>query len=320
MFGKNFAWTNENGGQVVPLDTIHISPTIKGLNYGLSTFEGIRAYEASVQNPPEYPPTNSAIFRLPEHVERWLYSMSVLQLQPGCSQEQLEKAIVDVVRANDMKECYIRPIAWDATEKIGIHGKPEKVGMAIFVSEFGKYIPKDGLDVGISSYIRPHPKTVAPKAKLSACYMNSFLATTEAHNLGFDEALQLDYRGYASEMPGANVAMVKGRRIITPPLEASILPGLTRKTIKQVNPELNLTFEEMDILPGQLYESDEVLTFGTAMEVNGIVSISNGDEKHVIGDGKVGPITKKVLTKYKEIVTGKDVNHRDWLTYVYSKS
>ncbi len=318
MFGKGLAWTNEYNGKIVPLNEIRISPTIKGLNYSLITFEGLREYPASIQIPPEDPSSNSAIFKLGDHVERWLYSMSVLQLSPGFSKEELEKAIVDVVRANDLRQCYIRPLAWDATEKIGIHGKPEKVGMAIFVDEFGKYIPKDGLATMISSYRRPHPQTTASKAKLSSCYLSSYLATTEAHNSGFDEALMLDTRGFVSELPGANIMMVKDKKLCTPPPRASILEGLTRKTIKDISPELGLNFEEIDILPKELYdEADEVLTCGTAMEVNSIVSIFDGKENHIIGDGKVGPITNKILQKYKAIVTGKETKHRDWLTYVY---
>lgn len=313
---EELAWSD---GKIIPLSQIHISPACKGLNYGLATFEGIRAYKAHTEIPPEFPPSNSAIFRLPEHVERWLYSMKVLRFNILYSKNNLEQAIKTVVNVNDLRECYIRPIAWDATEKIGIHGEPEKVGIAIFAREFGKYIPKEGLNLMISSYIRPHPKTTVSKAKLAANYHNSYLATMEAHDHGYDEALMLDTRGYISELPGANVMIIKGRKIFTLPSKASILPGITRDTIMKISPELRLKVEEMDILPKQLYEADEAFACGTAMEVNGIVNVFDGKKNHVIGKGEVGEITKKILQKYKQIVTGFDVKHRDWLTYVYSK-
>jgi branched-chain amino acid aminotransferase len=289
-------------GQFIPMQPV-IWPDEKGINYGLGDFEGIRAY-------------NGAIFRLDEHVERLFFSSNMLYLKIPFTKKEIKEAIKTVATKNDLKDCYFRPLVWDATRKIGIHGKPEKVGIAIMAKPFGKYIDKgsEGLELMISSYRRPHPDTTITEAKFTANYHNSFLATTEAHDAGYDEALLLDTRSMVSELPGANIMIIEKDKIITPPRCASILPGITRDTLIRMAHDDGWEVIEEDISKGRLFKANGAFACGTAMEVGPIKSV-NG---HLIGDGKIEKKTKLLQERYKRIVNGEVPEYKHMLTHLYS--
>jgi branched-chain amino acid aminotransferase len=297
-----------------------IFPDEKGINYGLGDFEGIRAEKASFCL--GQPLNNTAIYALVEHVDRLFFSTRMLYMDMPYSREEIAEAIKNVVIKNNFKECYIRPLVWDATRKFGIHGKPEKVGVAIMAKPFGKYIDKgsEGLRLMISSIRRPHPDTTINEAKFIANYHNSFLATMEAHNAGYDEALLLDTRGMVSELPGANIMIIEREKIVTPPKCASILPGITRDTIMKMAKQVNWDLIEEDIPTGRLFRADAAFTCGTAMKVALIQSV-NG---HMIGDGYRGDTAKSrvklIQEGYENIVTGQAEKWRNMLTYLYPES
>jgi len=312
--GKNelLMWYN---GAFIPMQPV-IRPDAKGLNYALANFEGIRAYETCNGN--------SAIFRLREHVKRWFYSCEVLGFPIPYSPTEIEMAIEDVVTKNKLKECYIRPVAWDDTPKVGIHGEPEKVGFCVFPSTFpgGKYIPKESIRVMISKTRRCTPD---PEAKLAANYLYSYLASREARKAGYDEAIMLDLRGFVSELPGANIMIIARDEVYTPPKDALVLPGLTRDTVmNRIAPDLNFKVIEQDITVGRLLEdADSAIAVGTAMEVTRIDTVRNlngidvklGERK---GDTYHNYLPEKIKEHYNAIVRGHIPEHNNLLTYLYS--
>jgi branched-chain amino acid aminotransferase len=295
-----------------------IRPDAKGLNYAKAVFEGIRSYETW--------DGNSAIFRLRDHAKRLLYSCEVLDLPITYTQTEIEKAIQDVVTKNNLKDCYLRPVVWDDTPKIGIHGQSEKVGFCIFPSSFsgGKYMPKSSIRVMISKIRRCTPD---PEAKLAANYLYSYLAGKEARKAGYDEAIMLDPLGFVSELPGANIMIMSRDEVYTPPKDSLVLPGLTRDTImRRIAPDLGFKVIEQEITVGRLLEdTDAAIAVGTAMEVTPIAEVRNlsgidvklGERK---GASYYNDLPEKVRAHYNAIVRGHVPEHNDLLTYLYSKS
>ncbi len=276
------------------------------LHYGLAVFEGVRAYET---------PTGTAIFRLKEHTERLLRSAHILQIPVPFSLDVLMRAQQEAVAGNALKSCYIRPIIYLGSEKMGVSPKGAKTHVGIAAWPWGAYLGEAALEQGIrvktSSYTRHHPNITLCKAKASGNYMNSILANNEATADGYDEALLLDPDGFVAEGSGENIFIVKRGVLHTPDL-SSALEGITRDSIMQLAQEQGLAIHERRISRDELYSADEAFFTGTAAEVTPIREV----DRRIIGTGQRGPITARLQSAYFDCVLGKSATHRDWLTFV----
>src|SRR3989344_2406219 len=273
------------------------------LHYGTGVFEGIRSYS-----------TNSvpAIFRLDDHLKRLLYSAECLNMQIPFSEIQIKEAIIRLVNENVLVDCYIRPIAFFGSGKMGLFPNTNKISVAIACWQWAlKDGASNGVRVCVSSFIKPHPISAPLEAKISGNYVNSVLAHQEARRRGFDEDLLLDYRGYVAEGPGENIFLVKNKILITPSRN-SILPGITRDSIMNLARDNGLRVIEQNVLPEDLIKVDELFFVGTAAEIWPIVEL-NGIE---IGNGGVGPITSELKGEYQELVRGGNTKYLKWLTLV----
>lgn len=303
-FGE-YVWFN---GELVPFNEAKISVMAYSLHYGVGVFEGIRAYK-TVDG-------RTAIFRLREHVERLFESAKIYKLEIPYTPEEVEKAIIETVRASKFDECYIRPIVFLDIPKLGVRPPQRKASLAIGVLRMGRYLGEaytKGARVITSAWRRIPPNSLPMNAKASGHYINSYLASVDAAIRGYDEALLLDIRGFVSEGPGQNIFIIKNGKAITPPLYASVLPGITRETIKiLLDRELGIDVFEDDISLGMLYAADEAFFTGTAAEVTPIVEVDNIK----IGGGVPGPVTKLLQQLYEDVARGKILKYRKWLTYI----
>lgn len=289
-------------GKLVDFSEAKIHILTHSLHYGGGVFEGIRAYSTS-QGP--------AVFRLKEHIERFFTSASFLGMKIPFSKEEIKKAILETIKINELKECYIRPIAFFG-EGMGLNpiGLPVKVAIAVW--PWGAYLgEKETVSVKISKFIRLHPKSVVPQAKISGYYVNSILASLEAKNSGFDEALLLDFEGFVAEGPGENIFIVKEKKLYTPPPER-ILPGITRASVIEIAKDLGLAVEEKMLTVEELKSADEAFFSGTAVEICPIGKIDDT----IINQQKIGEITQKIKDIYLRAVRGKEEKYLKWLTFV----
>lgn len=273
------------------------------LHYGGAVFEGIRAYKTQ---------KGTAVFRLPEHIERFFYSASVLEMKIPFSRGEIKKAVLKTIKINNLEGCYIRPIALFGYGKMGLNPKGAPVNVAIAAWPWGAYLgQKETVKVKISKYIRIHPQSCPMEVKISGYYVNSILATLEAEKAGFDEALLLDYQGYVAEGPGENIFMVRDNKLYTPPL-GTILPGITRASIIEIAKDLGISVEEKRITPQELKSANEVFFTGTAVEICPIGQIDDV----LINNGKMGEITKKIKGFFEKIVRAEEKKYLEWLTFV----
>lgn len=291
-------WLN---GRFIPWDKANVHILNHSLHYGSGVFEGIRFY--NTQKGP-------AVFRLDEHIKRFFVSAEIMGMEIPYSAKQLKSTILDLIRKNKIKDGYIRPIAFYGS-RMGLDPRGAEINIAIACWGWGKYLKKDIVKVFISSYRRIHPNSSKMEAKISGHYFNSILASLEAKENGFDEALLLDYKGNIAEGPGENIFFAKNGKIYTP-LERSILPGITRETIKIIARDLKYAVIEKKIRPADLKKMDEAFFTGTAVEINAIGQIG----KVKIGKGKIGKITEKLKEKYYQAVRGKLKKYNKWLSYV----
>jgi branched-chain amino acid aminotransferase len=298
-----FIWFN---GKLVEWRDANIHVLSHSLDYGMAVFEGVRAYKTD-QGP--------AIFRLDEHTKRWFNSAKIFQMEMPYSQEELMKAQLEVVKANQLESCYLRPIAWIGSEKLGISPKGNQILVSIAAWKWGAYLGEDGLNKGIrvktSSFSRHHVNVSLVRAKASGYYINSILANQEVTAHGYDEALLLDTDGYVSEGSGENVFIVRDGIIYTPDL-ASCLAGITRESIIKIAHDLGFEVREKRITRDEMYCSDEAFFTGTAAEVTPIRELDD----RIIGNGSRGPVTEKIQNVFFDIVKGKNDKYRSWLTYV----
>ncbi len=287
-------WLN---GEIVEDPKVPI--TCHALHYGTSVFEGIRCYE-SVDG-------RLGIFRLKDHVKRFFYSASVLRMKINFSQEDLIKACKEVVKINDLKDCYIRPIAFYNFGRIGLDVRNQNADVAVFAIEFPKYLGEEVVSVKISSYRRIHPNTFKVDAKIGGYYVNSVLATLEAKEFGFDEALLLDYEGNIAEGPGENIFFIKGDKLITPPA-ISILPGITRDSVIAFARDLGYEVEIRNVHVTELELFDEAFFTGTAAEITPIKRIN-----------RIEYSTKKsreIQNYYQKIVRGEIEKYLHWIDFI----
>jgi branched-chain amino acid aminotransferase len=277
------------------------------LHYGCGVFEGVRAYD-TVQG--------TAIFRLREHTERLFNSAKILRMKIPFSFEQVCEAQREVVRANALASCYIRPLAWIGSNKLGVSPRGNPIHLMVAAWSWGAYLGEEGLKRGIrvktSSYTRHHVNITMTQAKAVSNYSNSILANMEAVDDGYDEALLLDASGFVSEGAGENLFIVKNGVVYTPDLSAGALNGITRNTVFSICRDLGLAVVEKRITRDEIYISDEAFFTGTAAEVTPIREL----DRIEIGAGSRGPITEKIQNAFFDIVNGRNARYSEWLTKV----
>jgi branched-chain amino acid aminotransferase len=298
-----FIWFN---GQLVPWRDANIHVLTHSLHYGMAVFEGVRAYKTA---------NGPAIFRLDEHTKRLFNSAKIFQMALPYSYQEVFDAQLEVVKSNQLSACYLRPIAWIGSEKLGISARSNSIHMSVAAWEWGAYLGEDGLNKGIrvktSSYSRHHVNVSLVRAKASGYYINSILANQEVTVHGYDEALLLDTDGYVSEGSGENVFIVRDGVLYTPDL-ASCLAGITRDAIITIAHDLGIEVREKRITRDEMYCADEAFFTGTAAEVTPIRELDD----RIIGEGKRGPVTEKIQTIFFDAVNGKNSHYSTWLTYV----
>lgn len=284
--------------------TIHV--LTHTLHYGMGVFEGVRAYQTD---------KGPAIFRLKEHTQRLFNSAKIFQLKIPFEMETVMEAQKQVVRENKLESCYIRPLVWIGSEKLGVSAKGNTIHVAIAAWPWGAYLGEDGMAKGIrvktSSFSRHHVNVSLVRAKACGYYINSILANQEALADGYDEALLLDTDGYVSEGSGENVFVIKNGKIYTPDL-ASCLDGITRDAVITMARDLGIEVIEKRITRDEMYCCDEAFFTGTAAEVTPIRELDNRQ----IGEGKRGPITEKLQSLFFDVVAGKVPRYQHWLTLV----
>jgi len=277
------------------------------LHYGCGVFEGVRAYDTV---------NGTAIFRLQEHTERLFNSAKILRMKLPFTPEQVMDAQRLVVRENRLASCYLRPLAWIGSEKLGVSPKGNTIHLMIAAWAWGAYLGEEGLRRGIrvktSSYTRHHVNITMTQAKAVSNYTNSILANMEATDDGYDEALLLDASGFVSEGAGENLFVVKRGSVYTPDLSAGALDGITRNTIFAICRDLNVPLVEKRITRDEVYIADEAFFTGTAAEVTPIREL----DRIEIGRGSRGPLTEKIQAAFFDIVNGRNPKYREWLTKV----
>jgi len=288
--------------------TIHIGSHV--IHYGSGVFEGARCYAT---------PKGSACFRLDEHLKRLQSSAKIYRMEYPLDLAGWRDAVLQTIRANQMKACYIRPLIYRGYDTLGVNPLPNPVDAAILVWEWGAYLGQDALEIGvdmkISTWARMAPNTLPAMAKATANYANSALIKMEALADGYSEGLALDVSGNVSEGSGQNVFIVRDGSIFTPPLSASILGGITRDSIITLARELGYQVTEMNVPREALYIADEVFCVGTAAEVTPIRSI----DKLEIGSGRRGPVTEALQRAFFQVINGEVPDRHGWLTYVYQE-
>jgi branched-chain amino acid aminotransferase len=285
--------------------TIHVASHV--IHYGSGVFEGTRCYDTR---------KGPAVLQLESHVKRLLASAKIYRMESPYSQAQLEAAVLDTIRVNNFKACYIRPLMYRGYNTLGVNPLPCPVEMAIMVWEWGAYLGADalekGVDVCVSSWNRAAPNTFPAMSKTTGNYANAALIRMEAEANGYSEGIALDTSGYVSEGSGENIFVVRNGEIYTPPLSASILPGITRDMIVQVAGDLGYRVRE-EMLPRELlYIADELFFAGTAVEITPVRSV----DKIMVGSGRRGPVTEAIQRRFLGIVNGDNPDTHGWLTYL----
>lgn len=301
-----FIW---HDGKLVPWREATTHVLTHSLHYGLAVFEGLRAYKTI---------DGTAIFRLKEHTDRLFNSAHIYMMKMPYDREVLIEAHREVVRANKLESCYLRPIAFYGSEKMGVSPKGATVHVAIAAWPWGAYLGAEGIEKGIrvktSSYARHHVNVSMCRAKYSGTYANSILANIEATEHGYDEALLLDVDGFVAEGAGENLFVVKNGRIYEPEI-ASALIGITRDTVITLAKELGYEVTAKRLTRDDLYIADEAFFTGTAAEVTPIREVDG----RTIGPGRRGPVTSKIQKLFFDVVNGRVAKHKDWLTPVQEK-
>jgi branched-chain amino acid aminotransferase len=285
--------------------TIHVASHV--VHYGSAVFEGARCYST---------PKGSACFRLDAHMQRLQHSAKIYRMDYPLDLAGWQNAVLDTIRANRMKACYIRPIVYRGYETLGVNPLTCPVDAAIILWEWGTYLGQEalekGVDVKVSSWSRMAPNTLPALAKSAANYANSALIKMEALADGYSEGIALDVAGEVSEGSGQNIFIVRGDTIHTPPIASSILGGITRDSIMILAREMGFAVVEAAIPREALYIADEVFLVGTAAEVTPIRSV----DKITIGSGRRGPVTERVQRAFFGVINGELPDRHGWLTYV----
>lgn len=303
MNNKSKIWMD---GRFVDWNNAKIHILTHGLHYATAVFEGIRCY--NTRNGP-------AIFRLEEHIKRLINSCKMYHMTLEYSDKELREAIIETVKINKIKDCYIRPICYYGYGKMGVNPLPNKVATSIALwnwEDHIKTVGDNGMRVIISSWARIDSRSLPIHAKAAANYANSAIARIEAIKSGVDEAVMLNMNGLVVEGTAENIFIVKNEMLITPPITSGALDGITRSSILSIAENLGINFRISDILRDELYNADEVFLTGTAAEIKSIGEI----DKIIISDGKTGKIASKLQNYYSEIVHGNNKKYENWLTYI----
>lgn len=294
--GKLVDWKDAN---------IHVLSHV--VHYGSSVFEGIRCYNTK---------KGPAVFRLQDHMQRLLNSGKIYRMDIPYTVDELCQATMDTIKANKLKECYIRPIAFRGYSELGVYPLNCPVETVIAAWGWGQYLGEEalenGVDLGVSTWRRMAPDTMPNMAKAGSNYMNSQLAKMESVMNGYDEAIMLDYQGMVSEGSGENIFLVKDEVLYTPPLSSSLLGGITRDSIMEIARNMGLEVREETLPREMLYIADEVFLTGTAAELTPIRSI----DKITVGEGKRGEITKKLQETFFKVLNCEVEDEKGWLSFV----
>jgi branched-chain amino acid aminotransferase len=298
-----FIWYD---GKLVPWRDATTHVLTHSLHYGLAVFEGVRAYKTAA---------GTGIFRLKEHTDRLFNSAKVFMMEMPYSREQLMEAQREVVRANKLESCYLRPLAFYGSEKMGVSPKGASVHVSIAAWPWGAYLGEEGLLKGIrvktSSFQRHHINVSMVRTKTSGHYVNSILANMEATRDGYDEALLLDTQGFVAEGAGENLFIVKDGQLVEPEM-VSGLTGITRATVIELARDLGLTVVSRPMTRDDVYLADEAFFTGTAAEITPIRELDG----RAIGAGRRGPLTERIQTLFFDVVNGRAEKYRHWLTLV----
>ncbi|KAG2474435.1 MAG: branched-chain-amino-acid aminotransferase [Nitrosopumilales archaeon] len=302
-YGKKI-WMN---GKLVPFKEANVHVLTHALHYSTAVFEGIRCYST---------PNGSSIFRLPEHVDRFFNSAKLYSMKIKYSKKQISNEIIKTVKASGLKECYIRPIAFCGVGAVGLTPPLNNIDVAIACWEWKMGESKAGKFSGarckISSWIRIDSRSQPMQSKAAANYSNAALARVEALKQGYDEAIMLNFEGKIAEGSAENIFIVKGAKIITPPLTSGVLEGITRDSVIQIIKKNGGRVVESDIVKKDLFAADEVFMTGTAAEVKSVTRI----DKVKIGNGKPGKLTKALQKSFIKATMGNDKRFLSWLTYI----
>ena len=302
-----FIWYD---GKLVPWREANTHVLTHSLHYGLSVFEGVRAYDTEI---------GTAIFRLKEHTDRLFDSGKIYMMEIPYTKEQLMDAQREVVRVNNLHSAYIRPLAFYGSEKMGISPVGAKVHVAIAAWPWGAYLGEDGLKKGIrvktSSFARHHVNVTMARAKVATTYANSILANLEATADGYDEGLLLDTDGFVAEGAGENIFVIKDGRVYTPQLTTA-LNGITWRSVQSICTDLGIACEKTRLTRDDIYIADEAFFTGTAAEVTPIREL----DRRVIGSGTRGPVTEKIQTAFFDIVHGRNRKYHHWLSPVETQN
>jgi branched-chain amino acid aminotransferase len=303
---SEWIWMN---GELVRWDDANVHVLTHGLHYGTGVFEGIRAYETD---------RGTAVFRHRDHLERLRASAEMYYLELPYSPEHLREATHELIRRNELASCYIRPIAFRGYGEMGLYAQSAPVEMVVAVWPWGAYLgeegKRDGIRAKVSSWRRISPDSLIPHAKASGQYLNSILAKTEAAKAGYDEAILLDHRGVVCEGSGENVFLVRDGELVTPGHTASILDGISRKSVIQIASDLGYTVVERDIARSELYIAEEAFLVGTAAELVPVREIDDHDL------GVPGEITRVLQAKFEDALHGRAQEYLEWLDIVEQPS
>ena len=293
----------------VPLSEAKVGVMTHALNYGTACFEGIRGNWNSKDG-------QMYLFRLKEHYERLHKSCRILKINLAFDIDKLCQITVDLVKKNGYREdIYVRPLAYKSSQVVGVRLHNLEDDFFIFVTPFGPYLDAEkGAKCGVSSWRRVDDTMIPPRGKVTGIYVNSALAKTEAHENGYDEAILLSQDGHVSEGSGENIFIITDGKLVTPASCDNILKGVTRDTvIKLAKNELGIETVERAIDRSELYTADECFMTGTAANVTPVVEV----DRRPVGEGKVGPITRKLLNLYSDVIRGRNRKYKEWCTPVY---
>ena len=297
-------WMN---GKLVPFKNAKVHVLTHALHYSTSIFEGIRCYDT---------PEGSAIFRLPEHIDRFFNSAKMYSMKMPYSKKKISDAIVNTVKSSKLKQCYIRPLAYYGYGTMGLTPTNNKVDVSISCWEWKMGESKAGKFSGakckISKWIRIDSKSQPMQAKSAANYSNAALARMEALNSGYDEAIMLNNKGHVAEGSAENIFVVKNEKIITPPLDADILNGITRDSAIKLLRSNKIKVVEKNLRINDLLKADEIFMTGTAAEVKSVTRVN----KTKIGNGKIGEFTKELQKSFMDTVMGQNKKYRSWLRFI----
>jgi len=293
---------------MVPWERAQVHVLTHTLHYGLGVFEGLRCYKCD--------DGRSAIFRLREHMVRLWQSAKILKINAPFSVDEMSAACIETVRANELSECYIRPIIYVGAGEMGLAASMDNpIRVSVAAWPWGSYLGEEGLANGIrvrtSSFQRFHVNTLLTKAKAVGHYVNSIMASMEARSAGYDESLMLDVDGYAAEGCGENLFIVRGGRVKTPPI-ATVLEGITRASAMDLLRRQGVEIVEERFTRDEVYIADEAFFTGSAAEITPIRSLDDRE----IGEGRPGPITSELQSRYFDVIRGRVPEFSSWLTYV----